>query len=123
MVAKLRLDPDVDRQLADALADTVEHGGLDPLGWGRCRLPVFNADEQVAAGTVGEAHAVAGQLREVRRRADDALQRLSVHHVALVVGEQVHGGSVARGRCGRVTEGRQVPSSSRPAPRRAGDAW
>ena len=75
----------VDGKLADPLTDAVEQVRRHALAGGRLRRVVLDADQELPARAVGEAHAVLRQLGEVGGLARDRPQRLAVEVLALAV--------------------------------------
>jgi hypothetical protein len=61
----LRQNLDVDGQFPNPLSNPVEKRRIDALPSGRIVVFVFNADRDLPSGSVGEAHAVLGQLNEI----------------------------------------------------------
>lgn len=80
----LGVDLDIDRELADALPNAVDEGGVDPLAGRGSPAAVLDPDDEPATSGVGEGHAVLRELGPVRRATGDDPQRLVVEVLALV---------------------------------------
>jgi hypothetical protein len=83
VLLQLRHDLHVHRQLAHALADSIEERGIDALAREWLISVVLDADEQRAAGAVREADAGLREIAEVGGGAGDFAERLAVEVLGL----------------------------------------
>lgn len=81
--ASLWMHLNVDRQLPDSLAKAIEQARLDALTSRRVLFVVLDANRNLPAGTVREAHAVLRKPIEVGSLAGDDPERLPIELLAL----------------------------------------
>jgi len=81
--AQLGVNLDVDRQLADSLADALDLTSVDPLSGWRLGSVVFYTDNERATCAIRETDAVTGELWKVAMFAVDNSQRLAIEVLSL----------------------------------------